>query len=188
MQVVLALADEAPRDLLGGAEIDHRPGRAGGAEGEAAELQAGGGLLGDVADDVEGVVLGLLVVVLVEDLKAIVDGADGADHVVANFAGDECSEFKVRRIGTLAHRCPLMMSQIRTTERLVKSRQHWDARIERTRAACEVFLPSDTRAAHPMQRSALRCASRVCEASAAATLAAAGRRKVRQANQGTSGR
>jgi hypothetical protein len=42
---------------------------------------------------------------------------------VAYLAGDECSEFKVRRIGTLAHRCPLMMSQIRTTERLAKSRQ-----------------------------------------------------------------
>jgi hypothetical protein len=25
---------------------------------------------------------------------------------VAYLAGDECSEFKVRRIGTLAHRCP----------------------------------------------------------------------------------
>ena len=173
-EVVLALADEAARDLLGGAEIDHRSGRAGGTEREAAELQAGGGLLGDVADDVEGVVLRLLVVVLVEDLETIVDGADRADHVVADFAGDECSEFKVRRIGTLAHRCPLMMSQDPNEGAAAKvPDKNWDARQERTRAACEVFLPSDTRAGHPMQRSVARCSSRVCEARAAATRATA---------------
>ena len=102
-ELVLALADEAAADLLGGAEIDLGAGRAGGAEGEAGELQAGGGLLGDVADDVEGVVLRLRVVVLVEDLEAVVDGADGADHVVADLAGDQCSEFEIGRLGALGH-------------------------------------------------------------------------------------
>ena len=106
-EVVLALADEAARDLLGRAQIDHGAGRSRRAEGEAGELQPRRGLLGDVADDVEGVVLGLLVVVLVENFQAIVDGADGADHVMADFAGDKRGEFKVGGNGALAHRCPL---------------------------------------------------------------------------------
>ncbi len=106
-EIVLTLADEAARDLLGGAEVDHGAGRAGGAEGEAAELQARRGLLGHVADDVEGVVLGFLVVVLVEDLEPIVDGAHRPNDVMADLARDQCREFKVRRIGALAHRCPL---------------------------------------------------------------------------------
>src|SRR5262249_42515875 len=89
-EVVLTLADEAAGNLLSRAQVDHGAGRSCRAEGEAGELQPGGSLLGHIADNVEGIVLGLLVVVLVEDLEAIVDGPDRANYVVADFAGDEC--------------------------------------------------------------------------------------------------
>ena len=89
-EVVLALADEAARDLLGGAEIDHGAGRSRRAEGKTRKLQPSGGLLGHIADDVERVVLGLLIVVLVEDLEPVVDGPYRANHVVTDFAGDKC--------------------------------------------------------------------------------------------------
>ena len=102
-QLVLALADQPAADLLGGAELDLGSGRPGGAEGEAGELQPRGGLLRDVADDVERVVLGLRVVVLVEDLRAVVDGADGTDHVVADLARDQRRELEIGRLGALCH-------------------------------------------------------------------------------------
>ena len=50
-------------------------------------------------------------------------GYGDVEHAFASAAHVVSSEFKVGRIGALAHRCPLMMSQIRTTERLAKSRQ-----------------------------------------------------------------
>ena len=94
---------QAAADLLGGGELDLGAGRAGRAEGEAGELQAGGGLLGDIADDVEGVVLGLGIVVLVEDLETVVDGADGTDDVMADLAGNQGGKLEIGRLGALGH-------------------------------------------------------------------------------------
>ena len=102
-ELVLALGHQAAADLLGGGKLDLGAGRAGGAEGEPGELQARGGLLGDIPYDVEGVGLGLGIVVLVEDLQAIVDGADGIDHVVADLAGDQGGELEIGRLGALGH-------------------------------------------------------------------------------------
>jgi hypothetical protein len=99
---VLALAHQAAADLLGGRKLDLGARRAGRAESEAGELQAGGGLLGDVADDVERIGLGLGIVVLVEDLEAVVDGADGTDDVVADFAGNQGGKLEILRIAAHA--------------------------------------------------------------------------------------
>ncbi len=108
VQLVLALgdADEAARDLLGGAEVDHGTGGARGAKGKARELQPRRRLFRHIPDDVQGIGLGLGVVILVEDLEAIVNGADGIDDVVANLARDESRQFEVGRIGALVHNMP----------------------------------------------------------------------------------
>src|SRR4029079_7777957 len=75
-------------------------------ERKASELQTGGGLLGDVANHIKSVGLGLRIVVLVEDLETVVDGADRTDHVVADLARDQRSEFEIGRLGSLCHRRP----------------------------------------------------------------------------------
>ena len=75
-----------------------RAGRTGSAEGEAGELQPGRSLLGDIADDVQRVGLALGVLVLVENLEAVVDGADGIDHVVADLAGDQRGKLEIGRL------------------------------------------------------------------------------------------
>jgi hypothetical protein len=105
-KLVLAFAEQAAADLLGRGQIDLGSGRAGGTEREARELQTRGSLLGDIANHVQSVGLGLGVIVLVENLKAVVDGADGADHIVADLARDQRGEFEIGRLGALCHRRP----------------------------------------------------------------------------------
>jgi hypothetical protein len=100
---VLALPDQSATQFLGIAEIDLRSSGARRAEGEARKLQPRRGRFGHVADDVEGVVLGLIVILLVEDLQPIVDRADRTDHVVTDLAGNQSGQFKVRGRSALAH-------------------------------------------------------------------------------------
>ena len=122
------------------------------------ELQAGRGLLGDVADDVQGVGLRLRVVVLVEDLEAVVDGADRADHVVADLARDERGELEIGRLDALAHLSApcIALDRMCETERQLGRPSRWiSAGAHRTRAtgaACKSLSRSDTRAASSMQR------------------------------------
>ena len=70
--------------LLGVAEVDLGAGGAGGAEGDAAELQLGGGGVGALLDQVERKGLGLLVVFFFQHFQAVDDGADRADQIVAD--------------------------------------------------------------------------------------------------------
>ena len=54
IELDLFLADKQPGDVAGLADIDHRAGEAGGAEGEAAELQLGRCLAGRAPHQLEG--------------------------------------------------------------------------------------------------------------------------------------
>src|SRR5262249_2686853 len=88
-ELVLAVADQAAAQLLAGGEVDLGAGRIGSAVGEAGELQARRGGLGDVADDVERVAARLRVLLVVENLQTVVDVAHRTDQVVADLAGNE---------------------------------------------------------------------------------------------------
>ena len=79
------------------------PAEPGRAKREARELQAGRRLFGDVADDIQGVGLGLRVVILVEDFEAVIDGTDGIDDVVANLARNQSCKFEIGRMHALVH-------------------------------------------------------------------------------------
>jgi hypothetical protein len=61
-----------------------RAGRAGGAEGDAAELQLGGSRAGALSDEVERKVLGFGVLALLQHFQAVDDRAHRADQVVAD--------------------------------------------------------------------------------------------------------
>ncbi len=81
----LVILHEGARHGLRIAEIDLRTGRARGAEGEPAELQAGGRGARALLDEVEREGFGLLVVVLLlEHLEPVDDGAGRTDQVVAH--------------------------------------------------------------------------------------------------------
>ncbi len=90
----LAVLDVAARHGLGIAEVDLRAGGAGRAEGEAAELQAGGGGLRTLANQVERefAVLGLGIVI--EHLEPVDDGADRADEIMADPRAQQRCEFE----------------------------------------------------------------------------------------------
>ena len=110
----LAVPMKPAADLFRGREVDHRAGRSRGAERKARELEPRRSLLGDVADDIERVGLRLLVVVLVEDLEAVVNRADGADHVMADLARDERGELEVGGLCALVHRFPCGLGDARS--------------------------------------------------------------------------
>ncbi|MGY4443964.1 hypothetical protein ACVW04_006783 [Bradyrhizobium sp. LM2.3] len=90
----LAVLDVAARHGLGIAEIDLRAGRAGRPEGEAAELEAGGGGFRALANQVERELAVVGLGVVVEHFKPIDDGADRADEIVANPRAQQRSEFE----------------------------------------------------------------------------------------------
>src|SRR5262249_55955886 len=83
----------------------------------ARELQLGGSLLGHVAYDVERIGLGLRVIVLVQDFEAIIDRADGADHVVANLAGNKGRKLQIGWRGVQCHECPQSRTSIESGRR-----------------------------------------------------------------------
>ena len=60
-------------------------------------------MLGDIAYDIQGVSFGLRVIVLIEDFKTVVDGANRIDDVVADLARNQGGEFKVGRRHALVH-------------------------------------------------------------------------------------
>ncbi len=81
--MVLSSSKKPRADGFGVAEVDLGAGRAGRAEGDAAELQLGGAGAGALLDKFESEGLGLLVLCLVQHLQPVDDGADRADQVVA---------------------------------------------------------------------------------------------------------
>src|SRR5262249_40560925 len=83
-QLDLLVFDEAACDLLGVARVDLRDGRAGGAEGDAAELQARGRGTSALLDQVERAGLGLLILRFLQDLETVDDRAGRTDQVMAH--------------------------------------------------------------------------------------------------------
>ncbi len=71
---------------------------------------------------------------------------------MADLAGDECREFKVRRIGALAHRCPLNDVADPNAGAANDPCNAGTPVVSEQRPPCAVFLPSVTRAATSMQR------------------------------------
>src|SRR5262249_52310878 len=93
----LAILDMAPRHGLRIAEIDLRAGGPRSAERQAAELQAGRGGLGALADQVECEVPVFGLGIVVKDLKPIDDRPNGTDEIVADPRTKQSREFE--RIG-----------------------------------------------------------------------------------------
>ena len=90
----LAVLDMAARHGLRVAEIDLRARRSRRAERQAAELQAGRGGLGALANQIEGEIAVLRLGIVVEHLKPIDDGADRTDEIVANPRTQQRGEFQ----------------------------------------------------------------------------------------------
>jgi hypothetical protein len=102
-QIHLVVVDEAPRDVLGIAEIDRRPRRSRRAEGDAGELQARRRRLGALLDELEREGLHRRVVLILQDLEAVDDGADGIDHVVAHTRAQEGRKIEGVEVETSGH-------------------------------------------------------------------------------------
>ena len=119
---VLGFADEAAAQVLGVAEVDLRPGGPRRTERKARELQPGRSRFGDVANHIEGVVLRLRVLFLVEDFQAVVDGADGTDHVVTDLAGNQSRKLEIGWLDALCHRIALAWRSVRRRRRLKEAR------------------------------------------------------------------
>ena len=99
----LVILEEAARDGLGIAEIDlgaRRPGRA---ERNAAELQFRRGRARALLDQIEREFLGRLVLLFLEHLEPVHDGADRADEVVAHARAQQGGEIE-RFDGRFRHR------------------------------------------------------------------------------------
>ena len=103
------------RDPLGGGEIDARPGRARGAEGEAGELEPRRGARRALTHELESVGTHRLVLLEVHHLEPIDDGPHRADDVVADTAAQkggkvERFEFDVGHltVNNLSQSCSLL--------------------------------------------------------------------------------
>ena len=81
--------DEPARHLLGVACIDGRAGRARRSEGEPRELQPGRGLPRALLDEILREAAHRLVLLVLQYFEPIHDGADRADHIVADPAAQE---------------------------------------------------------------------------------------------------
>jgi len=77
-------AKEAARDRCRIAGIDRCPGRTGGPESQPAKLQTRRGLPSAFFDEIERKAAKFRVLLLVEHLKAIDNGANRADHIVTD--------------------------------------------------------------------------------------------------------
>ena len=84
LQLDLAIAEQAACYRFGVARVDRGARRAGGSERQPAELQLGRRHGGALLDEVESEAPHLGVFLLVEDFETVDDGADRADHVVAD--------------------------------------------------------------------------------------------------------
>ena len=90
----LAVLDVAARHGVGVAEVDLSAGGAGRAEGETAELEAGGGGLGALANQVERELAIFRLGVVVEHFEPIDDGAHRADEIMTDPRAQERREFE----------------------------------------------------------------------------------------------
>src|SRR5262249_11746463 len=100
----LVIFDERLRHGSRVAEIDLRAGRAGGAEGEAAELQARRRRPRTPLDEVEREGPGLLVAVfLLQHFDSVDDLAGRADQIVANARTEECGEYESIKVDVYGH-------------------------------------------------------------------------------------
>ena len=102
------VVEQAPGDQFRVTGVDQGAGRTGGAEGEAAELQAGRGAARAFLDEVEREAAHVLVLLVLQNFEAVDDRADGADHVMADARaqkGGEIERIERKSRHRLIHSC-----------------------------------------------------------------------------------
>jgi hypothetical protein len=87
-----AVLNQAAHHLFGVAGVDRGASRARGAEGEPAELQAGGGGVGAALDEVQRKAAHVLVGFVLQNLEPVDDGAHRRNHVMADPRAEQGGE------------------------------------------------------------------------------------------------
>ena len=90
----LFVLEHPARHFFGVAGIDLRPGRAGRAKGDSAELQLCRGRPRAFLDQIEREGLGLLVAIVLHDFDTVHDRADRTDEVVTDPRAQQCGEIE----------------------------------------------------------------------------------------------
>ena len=115
---VFSSANRLRATLSASPVVDRGAGRAGGAEGEAAELQSGGGDARRLLDEVHREAAHVRVLLGLQHFEAVGDGADRRDHVVADARAEQGGEIEGFQSKFRHRPCPMSERRARNDPQL----------------------------------------------------------------------